>query len=166
MRAARVLNRMTEAEGRQAKVDNFRGYFRADDGKANYAAPAAPHAGIKIAAVTLPNSDPFDDADEDGDSVGVVLPWRFPQPFDNVTPAHMQRCAPWRARATIAPTRKAAIGSAMRLPRCSTSIPRTTAAHQGGAQGMARKWRAAKVERKDDERKMRTFVEPGAWSQS
>ena len=92
VRSARVLNRMSEAEGRQAKVDNFRSYFRADNGKANYAAPASAARWYRIATVTLPNRGPFDDDDDgDGDSIGVVTSWRFPQPFDNVTPDHMRK---------------------------------------------------------------------------
>jgi hypothetical protein len=77
VRCARVLNRMTKEEGETAGVEHHRRYFRLDDGKANLAPPADASTWCRLESVNLPN----------GDNVGVVAPWKWPDPFDDITPA-------------------------------------------------------------------------------
>jgi hypothetical protein len=81
VRSLRTLNRMTEAEALRAKVEDHRSYFRADGGKANYAAGAAESEWYRHQSVLLPN----------GDDVGVVVPWHMPGAFDGVTSHHMRQ---------------------------------------------------------------------------
>jgi AAA domain len=83
VRSARVLNKMTESEATRAGIkeaDRWR-YFRADNGKANYAAPADGAAWYRLTSTIIAN----------GDNVGTLASWRFPGAFDNVTTAHMER---------------------------------------------------------------------------
>jgi len=81
-RSARVLNRMTAEEGKQAGVSQHRRYFRTDDGKANLAAPADNAKWFRMTSVELGNSTP---AYPDGDSIGVVTPWQWPDAMEGVT---------------------------------------------------------------------------------
>jgi hypothetical protein len=81
VRSLRMLNRMTEREAKQAKVDNPRNFFRLDNGKANYAAPQESSMWFQHKSIILPN----------GDDVGIVVPWHFPGAFDGVTAAHMHK---------------------------------------------------------------------------
>ncbi len=78
-RSARVLNRMTEEEGRKAEVENHRQYFRVDNGKANLAPPAQQTSWRKIVSHELPN----------GDSVGVIEEWKWPDPLADMTVADL-----------------------------------------------------------------------------
>jgi hypothetical protein len=87
VRSARVLNAMTEAEGRQAGVDNYRAFIRLDTGKSNYAPLSATSTWFQKVSVILPNGDQF----TPGDNLPVVISWRFPGAFDNVTETHMQK---------------------------------------------------------------------------
>jgi hypothetical protein len=68
VRAARVLNTMTNTEAAKARIDDVdrRLHFRMDDGKGNRAKPTAAK-WYKIASVPLPN----------GDDVGVVIDWQY-----------------------------------------------------------------------------------------
>lgn len=77
VRSARVLNRMTKEEATVAGVENHRLYFRIDNGKANLAPPSDVATWCRLASVSLPN----------GDNVGVVTPWTWPDPFADVTAA-------------------------------------------------------------------------------
>lgn len=74
-RAARVMNRMTKEEGELAKIESHRRYFRIDDGKANLAPPADKTAWRYIESVPLAN----------GDNVGVVTPWNWPDALGGIT---------------------------------------------------------------------------------
>jgi hypothetical protein len=80
-RAVRVCNWMTAAEAARAGIADHRGYFRADNGKANYSAPSTTATWFRHQGVLVPN----------GDDVGVVQPWHFPGAFDGVTTDHMHR---------------------------------------------------------------------------
>jgi hypothetical protein len=68
VRAARVLNTMTNTEAAKARIDDVerRLHFRMDDGKGNRAKPTAAR-WYKIISVDLPN----------GDNVGVVTDWQY-----------------------------------------------------------------------------------------
>ena len=81
-RSVRVLNRMTKDEMVRAGVDNHWSYIRVDNGKSNLAPPADSTIWRHIISVPLGNSR----ADNPGDSVGVVVPWRWPDPSERVTP--------------------------------------------------------------------------------
>jgi hypothetical protein len=74
-RSARVMNRMTDDEGHKAGVENHRRFFRIDNGKANLAPPADQTSWHEIVSHTLPN----------GDNVGVVTEWEWPDPLEGRT---------------------------------------------------------------------------------
>lgn len=74
-RSARVLNRMTDDEAARSGVDEHRRYFRAFSDKANLAPPAEASDWYRLESVALAN----------GDSVGVVAPWQWPDPMAEAT---------------------------------------------------------------------------------
>jgi AAA domain len=82
-RSVRVLNNMSKDEAGKAGIeaDRRRFFFRSDIGKANLAPPSEKAAWYNLASVPLGNGDP----PEDGDIVGVVTAWEWPNAFDDVT---------------------------------------------------------------------------------
>jgi RecA-family ATPase len=92
-RSARVLNGMTQDEADKAGVENRRLFFQVDNGKANLVAPLDNATWLKVASVGLAN----------GDNVGVVTQWSWPDPFDDITVADLR--AAQRAVAAGGPLR-------------------------------------------------------------
>jgi AAA domain len=91
-RSARVLNNMTAEEAKKAGVEDKRGYFRVDNGKSNLAPPEAT-SWFKFVNVPLAN----------GDNVGVVERWEWPNPLDDITVRDLRAAqlavaqdGPWR----------------------------------------------------------------------
>ena len=80
-RDARVLNRMSKEDGEKAGLDNHRLYFRSYSDKASMAPPADRSDWFKLESVALAN----------GDDVGVVVPWEWPDPFAEITMDHVRR---------------------------------------------------------------------------
>ena len=78
-RSVQVLNRMSKEEAEKAGVDTHRGYFRVGDDKNNLAPSAADADWFHMESVNLPN----------GDNVGVVVPWQWPNALDEVTLADL-----------------------------------------------------------------------------
>ena len=78
-RSVRVLNRMTRDEAEKAGLETHRGYFRAFDDKANLAPAPADSDWFRLESVQLPN----------GDNIGVVVPWQWPNAFDDVSVADL-----------------------------------------------------------------------------
>jgi AAA domain len=97
-RIVRALNVMTKEEGVTAGVDNSRFYFRAFNDKANLAPPMECSDWFRLASVPLGNG-PFGG---DGDDMGVVVKWTWPDPLAGVTGrdfdkvAAVIRAAKWR----------------------------------------------------------------------
>lgn len=79
-RSARALNVMSREEGEKAGVDKHRSYFRVDNGKANLAPPPDGSDWYHMIGVDLGNGDDF----HEGDQVGVVTRWQWPDPFEGV----------------------------------------------------------------------------------
>jgi hypothetical protein len=79
-RDVQAINRMTKEEGEKAGVDNHRAYFRVYSDKANLAPPADKSDWYKLESVELGN----------GDHVGVVVPWTWPDPFSDITVADLK----------------------------------------------------------------------------
>jgi hypothetical protein len=79
-RSVRVLNAMTEAEEQQGRVADRKSYFRAINGKANYA-PLGGAEWYRLVPIDLAN----------GDSVATVEAWKMPGPFEGVTTADLMR---------------------------------------------------------------------------
>lgn len=80
-RAVRVLNRMAPDEAARAGLESHRGYFRVGLDKLNLSAAPEAASWFRIASVELAN----------GDSVGVVEPWQWPDPFADITVADLRR---------------------------------------------------------------------------
>jgi hypothetical protein len=83
-RSVRVLNRMTKDEGENAGIGASHAYFRAFIDKSNLAPPAASSTWFKLQSVDLGNGDGL------GDSVGVVVPWQWPDLMADVTAADLR----------------------------------------------------------------------------
>jgi len=85
-RSARVLNPMTEDEAAKANVENRRLHFRVDSGKANLA-PIDKASWFRLASVPLGNGP----RGADGDYIGVVTSWAWPDAFEDVTVADLRK---------------------------------------------------------------------------
>lgn len=79
-RSARTLNGMSKEEAERAGVENRRMHFRVDNGKANLAPPPEGSTWFKMESVALGNGP----LDSDGDYIGVVTPWKWPDPLDGI----------------------------------------------------------------------------------
>ena len=91
VRPARVLNVMTEDEATKAGiVDGRRRYFKVADGKNNLALPPDKLDWFRSESIFLGNGDP-DDPDDNGDDMGVVTAWEWPDPMEGVTDADSRR---------------------------------------------------------------------------
>jgi hypothetical protein len=81
VRSARVLNGMTREEAERANIDNPASYFNIINGKANLAPRSDKATWLHIVGVPLGNGCA---SDPNGDYVGVVEPWSWPDPFADV----------------------------------------------------------------------------------
>src|SRR5207342_1656868 len=90
VRSAQALNKMTIDEGAKAGVDNHRQYFKVENGKANLAAPPEGKDWYRIVPVSLGNGT---DLAPDGDSVGVVVAWKWPDPLDGLSGGDFEAAA-------------------------------------------------------------------------
>jgi hypothetical protein len=99
VRSARVLNSMTKDEAGKAGVTAHRAYFRVENGKTNLAPPPEGADWLHLESVDLGNGGDL----QPGDSVGVVVPWQWPNAMDGVTgldfeaAASLIRAGKWRA---------------------------------------------------------------------
>jgi AAA domain len=80
VRSARVLNTMTRDEAARIGIENPRSYFRVYQGKSNHAPPAESSTWYRLANERLAN----------GDDVGVVVPWQWPNLSDELTSDNIQ----------------------------------------------------------------------------
>ena len=125
-RSLRMMETMTRKERDELKaiapdIGEPGYYFRVFNGKRNYAPPSDQSVWFKLVNIKLRNwTSEFED---DGDHIGVVTPWHYPQ-FDmpTVTPADIERVlatikagGPWRAdaRSTIEPWVGIAVAKAL-----------------------------------------------------
>jgi hypothetical protein len=117
VRSARVLNPMSQDEANKAGIENRRLHFRVENGKANLVRPVDQATWYKLASVDLAN----------GDDVGVVTPWEWPNPFDGITVADLRAAqqavsdgGPWRENITL---KGAARQTAAGETRCPAAPP-------------------------------------------
>jgi len=87
-RSTLVVNRMDDIEAKRLSIpaEERRRYIRVQDDKANRA-PAEKADWFQIVGVDLGNRTD----DLPSDSVGVVEPWRFPDPFDDIPADALRR---------------------------------------------------------------------------
>ena len=161
-RAARTLNIMTEQEAKNAGVDDRFAHIRIDDGKANLAPRSRRAQWLKLEGVSLGNG-PFGTSD----SVAVVTPWKWPNPFAGVTDGDLLAVqnavegGRWRenvqARDWVGNAVAGALGLDLGKP-----------ADKAKVKGLLRRWIAegalVVVTGKDQRGEERPFVEVGTWA--
>lgn len=83
-RAARVINRVSEADAERLGVDkaDARSIFRVDDGKANLAPPADSTVWRKMHGVQIGN----------GEWIGVAIAFKMPDAFDGISARDTRLC--------------------------------------------------------------------------
>jgi hypothetical protein len=121
-RSVRTINRMTRDEGQRAGVENHRLYFRTYNDELNLAPPPENSDWFHLDRVDLGNGPTGI-----GDSVGVVVQWKWPDPLANVSVVQLRAIqlrvasGKWRENA------QAKNWSVTRLPPSSISTRPTRA---------------------------------------
>lgn len=87
-RSVLVLNRMSEQEAKRYGIEEEkrRRFFRTYDDKNNRAPPSDASDWYTMASVSLGNG-----TGDDGDNMGVVIPWSPPDAFEGVSVEHLRR---------------------------------------------------------------------------
>jgi hypothetical protein len=158
-RSARVLNSMTEDEAARANVENRRLHFRVDSGKANLAPIDKAH-WFRLTSVPLGNGP----LGSDGDHIGVVTSWAWPDPFDDVTVDDLRKVqrivreGRWRENNQAKDWVGKAVAQALGLDTANK-------AHRSKINGLLKVWVAngalVVTEGKDANHETRTYVEVG-----
>ena len=89
VRVARTLNPMSEKEAEEVGITVRRRYFRVENGKTNLSAPPERADWYHIASVELGNGN----AVREGDSIGVVTQWHWPDLMAGMTAADFDKVA-------------------------------------------------------------------------
>lgn len=165
-RTTLVLNRMDEAEAKQFQiVDDAerRRYFSVQDDKHNRA-PAENAAWFRIASIDLGNRGD----DGHSDNVGVVTAWTPPDPFEGLTGAHLYRVQKaisegrWRENVQAKDWVGLPIAAALMLDHCDDRA-------KAKIKVLIKEWlkngSLVRVEGKDANHIVRTFIEVGEWAQ-
>lgn len=162
-RSVRVLNRMSRGEGENAGVDDPRLYFRTFIDKANLASPAECSTWFKLESVGLGNG-----GNGAGDSVGVVVPWKWPDLMADVTVGDLRAVQAivskghFRANPQARDWIGKAVAEALGLDLAKPGDKRK-------ARNLIKVWLESgvlkKVEEKDDKGMTRPFVILGNWGQ-
>ena len=157
-RVVRPINLMSEKEATEAGVANRRLYFRTVNDKANLQPPAEKSDWFKLESVDLGNGE----MGVDGDSVGVVTKWEFPDAMAGITGADFDKVArvirggKWRHHPQATAWVGNAVAEALELDIDDKAV-------QAKIKRMLGVWHAAKslvvVEAEDDNRDVRKFVE-------
>lgn len=158
-RSARTLNSMTEEEAASAGIEanRRRRHFRADNGKSNLAPAPERSDWFELVSVDLGN----------GDSVGAVTPWKWPDPLADVSVSDLRKvqeavaAGQWRDSVQAKDWVGNAIAEAMKL---NVSDTREKAKIKGLLKIWKSKGMLVVIDRPDDKRNMRPFVEVGEWA--
>lgn len=164
-RDVRVINRMTESEGGRAGVDDHRLYFRAMSDKHNLAPPSDNSEWYRMENVRLPN----------GDDVGVPVQWTWPDPLEDLTVEDLRKAqqaiadGSYRADPQARQWAGHAIGHALGIETGKGLLKKdmTPAQKAGRAKirGAMQLWlknnALVQVDRNDEKRKHRKFIEIG-----
>jgi hypothetical protein len=163
-RSARVLNIMSKDEAEKADIASPSSYFSVSNGKANLAPRNDKATWRHIVGVALGNGDST--FDQDGDYVGVVEPWQWPDPFAEVDLEQakevQQKIAKGEWRADQRSETWAGIAVAEVL-----GFDMSNKAAKDGIRGLIAGWLATgalrEVKRRDINRHERKFIEVGQW---
>lgn len=172
-RSGRILNIMSAEQAEAAGVEERRLHFRVDNGKANLAPPPTGRSTwFKMTSVPLMNGGSLGSIQLDGDSVGVVTAWEWPDPFDDLGVGDLLAAqkevaggsaagARWRMNVQANDWVGKPIASALRLDPDNK-------AHRQRIGKLLKKWietgMFVLVEGYDENRKLRPFVEVGTWA--
>ena len=166
VRSARVLNPMSREEAAQAGGLTAREYFRVTNGKANLAPPPDRSDWFHLRSVSLGNGD--GGLLDEGDKVGVVEGWEWPDLMAEVTVSHLRRVqeivskGEWRADVQ---TRERWVGAAVAQALKCDWDDKT---RRGTINKALATWfqtnMLVKVRKIDGHRNERTFVEVGEWA--
>ena len=157
MRAARVINPMTKDEAGKAGVGNHKSYFRIEAGKESMSAPSEKAHWRRLESFSLAN----------GDNVGVVVPWSWPDAFAGVTVADLRAVQSavakgrWRENVRATDWVGCAVASVLGLDP-------TNMGDRAKIIGLLKVWTEkgmfVAVDGLDERRKTRLFVEVGEWA--
>jgi hypothetical protein len=145
---------MTDDEAARAGVETRRPYFRVENGKASMSAAPDKTEWFRLASVDLGN----------GDSVGVVTLWRWPDALDGVTVSDLRAVQTEIAggRSRESPQAKDWAGHAVAKV---LGLDGANKAHRAKIAGLLKTWigsgALAVVEGLDDRREKRSFIEVG-----
>jgi hypothetical protein len=179
-RSVRVINRMTQDEAAKAGIDGElrRRYFRVYVDKNNLSPPAEKSDWFKLESVDLDNayaapSVTLDEATNtlihpgEGDSVGVVTQWQWPDPFQDVKVADLlavQRAidsGDWKESPLAKPWAGEAVAQVLGFDISEPS-------GKARAKALLKVWiengMLQIVRRPDESRRERSFVEVGQWA--
>jgi hypothetical protein len=157
-RHVRRLQRMTAEEARNANIDEseFWRYSREGDSKDNLAPPIGDSTWRKMVSVDLPN----------GDNVGVVEPWSWPDAFSDISVEDLRRVqraihgGEWREDVRSKTWAGNAVAEALELDIKDASV-------RSKVKTLISTWVANDalrvVEHADKSRHMRSFVRVGEW---
>jgi hypothetical protein len=154
VRSARTLNGMTDDEAARAGVETRRSYFRLESGKASMSAAPDQAEWFRITPVELGN----------GDHVGVVCPWKWPNALDGVTVSDLRavQAAIGAGRWRESPQAKDWAGYAVAK---ALNLDGTSKAHRAKITGLLKTWISTGmltiVDGLDDRREKRNFIEVG-----
>jgi hypothetical protein len=161
-RSVRLLNRMSKEEGENAGVDKPRLHFRTFIDKANLAPPAESSTWFKLESVDLGNG-----SNGIGDSVGVVVPWQWPDLMADVTIRDVRAVQAIASKGRYRASPQAehwvgkAVAEALRLDLAKPADKRKAA-------NLIKVWLESgvlkRVEQKDDKGMSRPFVIVGEWA--
>lgn len=160
-RSARVLNRMSEAPKADAGVSrDATTYFSVDRDKANLA-PAGKRLWRRMVSVDLPN----------GDSVGVVEAWEWPDNFDGLSVKDLLAVqhAIGRAWEDGTPPRTSAQANSGWVGEIVAEVLGLNVVQDKRRIGrMLKAWLGSgalrEIKHKDDKANLRPFVEVGEWA--
>ena len=154
VRSARVLNSMSEADAEKAGVKNRRLYFRVENGKASMAPPSDQSDWYQTVGVELAN----------GDNVGVVECWKWPDAFEGVETSHLRAVQTaiaigrWRESPQARDWAGHAVAGVMDLDVADK-------AHKAKINSLLKTWikneMLVVVEGEDDNREKKKFIEVG-----
>ncbi|AYJ86893.1 recombinase RecA [Sphingomonas paeninsulae] len=165
-RSVLVLNRMSDEEAKRYGIEDERRrrFFRVYDDKNNRAPPSDKSDWYQMASVSLGNG-----INDDGDNMGVVVPWSPPDAFDGVTADHLYRVqclvseGTWRADVQASAWVGKPVAQIMGL-----SSEADVKADRARINMLLRTWigtgALVKTEGKDSKSMSRTFVEVGEWA--
>ena len=154
VRSARVLNAMSKEDAERAGVEKRRLYFRVTNGKANLAPPAEGSDWYRLGAVELGN----------GDSVGVVTPWQWPNALDGLSVSDLRKAQAAMADGRWRENPQARDWVGFPIAKALGLDP-SKKADRSKVSGALKIWTANRmfvvVEGEDVQRKKRSFIEVG-----